>query len=130
MTSPTSDAGVVVYQTTITAVGAQVPAFLDHGMLILFGAEAPSELHDIAVLHVVETRDDGPATGDLVQIGDAEFPVLAVGGVVRENLLNLGHVDFKSDGRTEPKLPGDVCVPAGSLPTPEVGQVLRIVRPG
>lgn len=130
MTNPASDAGVVVYQTTITAVGAQVRAFLDHGMLILFGADAPSELHDIAVLHVVDVRDDGPAAGDVVQFGDAEFPVLAVGGVVKENLLNLGHVDFKSDGRTEPKLPGDVCVPVGSLPTPEVGQVMRIVRPG
>jgi len=130
MTDPTSDAGVVVYQTTITAVGAQVQAFLEHGMLILFAAEAPSELHDIAVLHVVDIRDDGPTVGDVVQIGDSEFPVLAVGGVVKENLLNLGHVDFKSDGRTEPKLPGDVCVPEGSLPTPEVGQVMRIVRPG
>ena len=44
-------------------------------------------------------------------MGDTELEVLAVGHVVRDNLLNLGHIDLKSDGRTEPKLPGDVCVP-------------------
>jgi PTS system glucitol/sorbitol-specific IIA component len=45
-----------------------------------------------------------------------------------QNLLNLGHVDFKADGRTEAKLPGDVCVPSGSLATVRVGDVVRIVR--
>jgi PTS system glucitol/sorbitol-specific IIA component len=124
-----SDAGVVVYQTTITAVGAQVPAFVEAGILILFGAEAPAELHDISVLHEADVRDSGPLPGDLVQYGDCEFPVLAAGPVVHDNLLNLGHVDFKSDGRAEAKLPGDVCVPEGALVLPEVGQVMRVVRP-
>lgn len=126
--SETSGAGVVVYETTITAVGEQVPAFLEHGILILFAAESPEELHSISVLHSAYIQDSGPRTGDTVLIGDAEFPVLAAGHVVHDNLLNLGHLDFKSDGRTEPKLPGDVCVPKGALPTPEVGQVIRIVR--
>ncbi len=120
----------VVYQTTITAIGEQVPAFLEHGILILFADDAPEELHSISVLHTADIRLHGPRAGDVVQIGDAEFQVLAAGHVVEENLLNLGHVDFKADGHTEPKLPGDVCVPKGALPTtPEVGQVLRILRP-
>jgi PTS system glucitol/sorbitol-specific IIA component len=130
MTPPEgTDAGVVVYQTTITAVGAQVPAFVDAGILILFAAGSPAELHDISVLHEAEIRDSGPQAGDVVQIGDSEFPVLAAGHVVEENLLNLGHVDFKSDGRTEAKLPGDVCIPEGALVLPEVGQVMRVLRP-
>jgi PTS system glucitol/sorbitol-specific IIA component len=56
--------------------------------------------------------------------------VLAVGPVVRDNLLNLGHLDLKADGRTEPKLPGDVCVRVGDLPLLDVGDTFRITRPG
>ena len=54
--------------------------------------------------------------------------ILCVNNVVRDNLLNLGHIDFKADGRTEPKLPGDVCVPVGDLPLLTVGQTFRITR--
>jgi PTS system glucitol/sorbitol-specific IIA component len=130
MSSPESSAaGGVVYKTTVTAVGDQVPAFLEHGILILFGAESPEELHSISVLHTAEVSQSGPQAGDIVYIGDTELPVLAAGEVVHDNLLNLGHLDFKADGRTEPKLPGDVCVPTGSLPTPRVGDVISIVRP-
>ena len=55
--------------------------------------------------------------------------MLAVGPVVRDNLLNLGHLDFKADGRTEPKLPGDVCVRVGDLPLLRVGDPFRIIAP-
>ena len=51
-----------------------------------------------------------------------------MGEVVRDNLLNLGHLDLKADGRTEPKLPGDVCVPKGDLPLPAAGQRFAITR--
>ncbi len=130
MSSPESSAaGAVVYRTTVTAVGEQVPAFLEHGILILFAAESPEELHSISVLHTAEVQESGPQAGDILHIGDSELPVLAAGHVVNDNLLNLGHVDFKADGRTEPKLPGDVCVAPGSLPTPRVGDVISIVRP-
>ncbi|MBA2559312.1 MAG: PTS glucitol/sorbitol transporter subunit IIA [Propionibacteriales bacterium] len=124
----TGEAGDVVYQTTVTSIGEQVPAFVDAGILILFAAESPEELHSISVLHTADIALAGPVTGDIVQIGDVDIPVLAVGSVVEENLLNLGHVDFKADGRSEVKLPGDVCVPKGSLPTPEVAQVVRIIH--
>jgi PTS system glucitol/sorbitol-specific IIA component len=127
--SESSAAGTVVYQTTVTAVGEQVPAFLEHGILILFAAESPEELHSISVLHTADVQESGPQAGDVLRIADTEIPVLAAGAVVHDNLLNLGHVDFKADGRTEPKLPGDVCVATGSLPTPRVGDVISIVRP-
>lgn len=119
----------VGYQTTITAVGEQVPAFIEHGILILFAAGSPEELHPISVLHRADIRVFGPQAGDVVHIGETELPVLASGEVTGDNLLSLGHLDLKADGRSEPKLPGDVCVPIGALPMPEVGQVIRIVRP-
>jgi PTS system glucitol/sorbitol-specific IIA component len=119
----------VVYESEVTQVGGQVKAFLAHGLLIFFGARSPAELHDMSVLHQANITEDGPQAGDLIQLGDIEMEVLAVGPVVRDNLLNLGHLDLKADGRTEPKLPGDVCVREGDLPLLRVGDSFRITRP-
>ncbi len=122
-----------VYATTITAVGPMVTEFVAAGVLVLFGEQAPSELHEFSVLHRVDPAaqpdGDGPRAGDVVRLGGVELPVLAVGSVVAANLLNLGHLDLKADGRTEPAMPGDLCVPTGSLPVVEVGQTITIVRP-
>lgn len=118
-----------VYESSVTQVGAQVAPFLGHQVMILFGADSPPELHDISVLHRAAIAEDGPRPGDTIHIGDVPLEVLAVGDVVRDNLLNLGHLDLKADGRTEPKLPGDVCVPKMDLPLPVPGQLFRITRP-
>ena len=120
---------VPVYESAVTQVGGQVEAFLDHGLLIFFDAGSPAELHDISVLHSPTLADDGPLPGDTVHLGDVALEVLAVGHVVRDNLLNLGHLDLKADGRTEAKLPGDVCVRAGDLPLLAAGDPFRITRP-
>ena len=125
----TSSEAAVVYESEVTGVGGQVEAFLDHGLLIFFGEQAPSELHDISVLHRTNVGEDGPEPGDRVQLGEHELEILAVGPVVRDNLLNLGHLDLKADGRQEANLPGDVCVPEGRLPLLAPGDVFRIIRP-
>jgi PTS system glucitol/sorbitol-specific IIA component len=119
----------VVYRTTVTAVGEQVGAFLEEGLLILFAAESPVELHSISVLHVADVRRSGPVPGDVLSIGTTEIPVLAAGDVVRDNLLHLGHCDIKADGSRLPSLPGDVCVPPGSLVMPRIGDVISVRRP-
>lgn len=137
MTSPVPAATTAgeqpVYATTVTAVGALVPEFLAAGVLVLFGEQAPQELHEFSVLHRVDTSVEpdagGPRVRDVVRLGDVELPVLAVGSVVAANLLNLGHLDLKADGRTEPAMPGDLCVPTGTLPVVEVGQTITVVRP-
>jgi len=118
-----------VYESAVTQVGGQVEAFLDHGLLIFFGAESPAELHDISVLHRATVNDDGPRPGDTISLGGEDIEVLAVGPVVRDNLLNLGHLDLKADGRTEAKLPGDVCVRTGRLPLLKAGDPFVITRP-
>lgn len=118
-----------VYDTTVTTVGEQVPAFLEHGILIFFSDEAPAELHDISVLHRATVSDDGPRPGDTIHLGEETLEVLAVGDVVRDNLLNLGHMDIKADGLTEAKLPGDVCVRKGPIPLLATGDAFRITRP-
>ena len=118
-----------VYESTVTAVGSQVEAFLAHGILILFADGSPAELHGISVLHRAAVAEDGPRPGDTVHLGDTALEILAVGDVVRDNLLNLGHLDLKADGRTEPKLPGDVCVRKGDLALLAPGDTFRITRP-
>jgi len=125
----TENVDTVVYDSVVTQVGGQVEAFLDHGLLIFFKAGSPPELHDISVLHEATTADDGPRPGDTIHLGDRGLEVLAVGPVVRDNLLNLGHLDLKADGRTEPKLPGDVCIRVGDIPLLAVGDTFRITRP-
>ncbi len=120
---------VSVYESAVTQVGGQVEAFLGHGLLIFFGAGSPPELHDISVLHQATLAEDGPRPGDTIHLGDVSLEILAVGDVVRDNLLNLGHLDLKADGRTDPNLPGDVCVPVGDLPLLRPGDAFRITRP-
>lgn len=124
-----ADGTLVVYATEVVAVGALVAEFVTAGVLVLFGEQAPEELHDFSVLHRPTTALHGPAVGDVVVIGDIEIPVLAVGDVVADNLLNLGHLDLKADGKDTPTMPGDVCVPEGTLPEVTVGQQIRILRP-
>jgi PTS system glucitol/sorbitol-specific IIA component len=118
-----------VYESTVTAVGSQVAAFLDHGIVIFFADGSPAELHDISVLHRATISEDGPRPGDTIHLGDTALEILAVGDVVRDNLLNLGHLDLKADGRTEAKLPGDVCVAKGDLALLATGDTFRITRP-
>jgi PTS system glucitol/sorbitol-specific IIA component len=126
----TGNVDTVVYDSVVTQVGGMVEAFLDHGLLIFFKAGSPPELHDMSVLHEASTADDGPHPGDTIHLGDVALEVLAVGPVVRDNLINLGHLDLKADGRTDPKLPGDVCVRVGDIPLLAVGDAFRITRPG
>lgn len=129
MTSAADDGVITVYDTVVTQVGGQVEAFLEHGLLILFHAGSPAELHDMSVLHEASLVGDGPRPGDTIHLGQCHLDVLAVGQVVRDNLLNLGHLDLKADGRDEPRLPGDVCVPVGDLPLLSTGDTIRITRP-
>jgi len=126
-----TDAGSrVVYESAVTQVGGQVEAFLGHGLLIFFGDTSPAELHDISVLHRATVEEDGPQPGDTMRVGEVDLEILAVGPVVRDNLINLGHLDLKADGRTDPNLPGDVCVRTGDLPLLRAGDTFRITRPG
>ena len=129
-TSTTGGTDTVLYDSTVTAVGEQVGAFLGHGLLIFFADESPAELHDMSVRHRATVAEDGPQPGDTIVIGDHRVEVLAVGEVVRDNLLNLGHLDLKANGLTEAKLPGDVNVAKQDLPLLSAGDAFRVLRSG
>jgi glucitol/sorbitol PTS system EIIA component len=120
----------VVYESSVTAVGDQVEEFLSHGILIFFADESPPELHDMSVRHTATVSDAGPQAGDTIALGETQMEVLAVGSVVSDNLLQLGHLDLKANGLTEATLPGDVNVAEQPLPLLSPGDAFRIVRAG
>ena len=118
----------VRYDTVVTAVGSMVSEFVAAGVLVWFGEGAPEELHDFSVLHRPTVTAGGVEPGDEVRLGDTVLTVLAVGPVANDNLVNLGHLDLKASGETEPPLPGDVCV--DKVPLPEVRPGTRLTITG
>lgn len=122
---------MVVYKTTVTAVGELVSDFREQGILVFFGDGAPAELHEFSILHKVEISQRAPEVGDVIRINSEsfseEFKVLAVGSVASDNLLNLGHLDLKANGLNEAELPGDVNVEARPLPIIKVGDKLEVI---
>ena len=116
----------IVYSTTVTAVGELVSDFADQGVLVFFGEDAPIELHEFSIIHKPDVVDRAPQVGDTITLQKNIYNVLAVGSVASDNLLNLGHLDLKANGLTEPEMPGDVNVEAVSLPKVNVGDRLIV----
>ena len=116
----------IVYSTTVTAVGELVSDFADQGVLVFFGEDAPIELHEFSIIHKPDVIERAPQVGDTITLQENVYSVLAVGSVASDNLLNLGHLDLKANGLTEPEMPGDVNVEAVSLPKVNVGDRLIV----
>lgn len=117
---------MIKYAATVTAIGPLTGEFVEAGILVLFGASAPDELKDFAIIHDGVELTAPLAAGDVISVDAGRFNVLAVGDVASENLKNLGHLVMKFNGQTEPELPGDVCVESQPLPPVAVGTVIRI----
>jgi PTS system glucitol/sorbitol-specific IIA component len=117
----------IVYSTTVTAVGELVPDFAEQGVLVFFGQNAPAELHEFSIIHTPDVQTRAPQVGDRITLAENAYNVLAVGSVASDNLLNLGHLDLKANGLTEPEMPGDVNVEAVSLPVVKIGDRLTVI---
>lgn len=126
----TAEAGrSTVYETEIVEIGDNVGEFLDEGVLVLFGRDAPAELREYAIIHEPVHANGPVESGCIVLIDDERLEVLAVGHAANDNLQELGHLVLKRNGQTEPPLPGDVCCDEGDLPLLVPGTVLRILAP-
>jgi PTS system glucitol/sorbitol-specific IIA component len=101
--------------TTVTAVGPLVPELLVGGRLILFGDQAPEELHEICALHRPDGEVGDVEPGDIVRIGEQTLTVEAVGEVANANLRALGHVTLRPAALVADPLPGEITV-IGALP--------------
>jgi glucitol/sorbitol PTS system EIIA component len=121
------DGALERYVTEVTAVGPLIPEFRAQGLLVLFGEMAPEELHEFVILHRPSVVHSAPHPGDVLELGGEAFAVTAVGHVVPDNLLRLGHASVKADGATVAPMPGDICVEAKPLPDLPPGSVVRIL---
>lgn len=117
---------MIKFTARFTWIGPMVSEFTSHGILVLFGEDAPAELKEFAVIHDGQPPVEPVAAGDNIQVGDREFRVLAVGEVANKNLAALGHLVLKCNGRETAEMPGDVCVEEKPLPPIEVGTTLVV----
>ena len=100
-----------IYVTELKEIGAEVGAFLEEKYLILFEVGAPPELAEMAVLHdSSHMREEPPAPGDVLSIGDKEFRMTAVSEKAWKNIKDLGHAVFVFNGAREVEMPGQICL--------------------
>jgi PTS system glucitol/sorbitol-specific IIA component len=116
-----------IYLTEVTEIGPEVAEFLETGLLILFGAGAPPELAEIAVLHeaISGPRENPPTAGDVLAVESREFRITAVGSKAWQNIQDLGHAVFKFSGSEEAELPGEIHLERGGAE-----ELSEIIRPG
>lgn len=91
----------VIYQTTITHIGACATMALEEQMLITFREGAPADIEEYCFIH-----NHGELAGTLqpgaeLQLGEQRYPVTAVGEVAEQNLRELGHITLRFDGHRQ-----------------------------
>lgn len=115
------------YKATVTEIGPLVSEFIQAGILVFFGDDAPPELREFSIIHNGKTLAADVAPGDVVIIDNEQYQVLAVGEVANKNLSNLGHLIMKFNGQTTPQLPGDVCVEEKPVHQVKIGSIFEII---
>lgn len=118
--APAHESGIK-YHARVTEIGPMVQELLEAGILIFFGASAPPELREIAIVHTGDTLDGTIAPGDTIALGGTVYHVTGVGDLANKNLAELGHVVIKANGATVTELPGEISVQSTTLLIPGVG---------
>ncbi|HBH14638.1 PTS glucitol/sorbitol transporter subunit IIA [Leclercia adecarboxylata] len=117
----------VIYQTTITRIGQSAADALSDQMLITFREGAPADIEEFCFIHCHGELSGELRPGSQLTLGDARYPVTAVGDVAEQNLRELGHITLRFDGQTAAEYPGTVHV-AGPVPQAvTAGCVLKFV---
>lgn len=88
----------VIYQTTITRIGASATDALSDQMLITFREGAPADLEEYCFIHCHGELKGALHPGLQFSLGQHRYPVTAVGSVAEDNLRELGHVTLRFDG--------------------------------
>ena len=105
----------VIYQTTITRIGACATDALSDQMLITFREGAPADIEEFCFIHCHGELNGVLQAGIQFELGQHRYPVTAVGSVAEMNLRELGHITLRFDGQSEAEFPGTVHV-AGPVP--------------
>ncbi|HFM4946957.1 TPA: PTS glucitol/sorbitol transporter subunit IIA [Escherichia coli] len=109
----------VIYQTTITRIGASATDALSDQMLITFREGAPADLEEYCFIHCHGELKGALHPGLQFTLGRHRYPVTAVGSVAEDNLRELGHVTLRFDGLTVFCKNGDITNPelsGGKMP--------------
>ena len=115
----------VIYQTTITHIGACATMALEEQMLITFREGAPADIEEYCFIHNHGELAGSLQPGAELQLGELRYPVTAVGSLVRKNLDGLGHITINFDGASEAALEGTLHV-SGAAPALSVGSTIVI----
>ncbi|MCG8346889.1 MAG: PTS glucitol/sorbitol transporter subunit IIA [Chloroflexales bacterium] len=121
-----STSSELIYDLEVTTIGSLVGEFTAAGIWVFFHERAPSEIAEFAILHRAEPPQRPIIPSQILEVGDEQYVIQAVGDVANNNVRELGHLVLKANGLTEPELPGDVCIEARPLPEPTVGTRIRI----
>ncbi|QBS36619.1 PTS sorbitol transporter subunit IIA [Thermaerobacter sp. FW80] len=119
---------MTVFESRVLELGPEAEELIAAGFLILFGPSAPPELRQVAVIHEPRHHRAPLEPGQHLWVGPNRYTITAVGSMANQNLQNLGHVVIKFNGRTEPELPGDVCVETWPTPAVRPGMWIRVER--
>ena len=74
----------VIYQTTITHIGASAAMALDEQMLITFREGAPADIEEYCFIHNHGELSGALLPGAELQLGELRYPVTAVGEVAEQ----------------------------------------------
>ena len=116
-----------IYSSKIVKIGEQAHLFLEEGIVVFFGDNAPEELQDVAVVHELQDITGEIEVGTTINLSNEELVVTAVGPVANENFINLGHLVLKLDSATEAALPGDVNCSFTNKPEIKVEDRIEII---
>lgn len=126
------------YRGVIQDIGPLVQDFLPHGILIFFGAMAPDELREVALVHNGQQLIAPLAVEDLllftpedtlgVIATPTQYRITAVGEMANANLATLGHVVVHFDGATTAHLPGAISVEPSLSELPLIGATFEFLE--
>jgi PTS system glucitol/sorbitol-specific IIA component len=117
-----------IYEVNVVSIGNSVEDFIKEKMVVIFGEEAPKELHDIAVLHSGGNLLEEIMAGDTLSIDGVQFKVTAVGNVANQTIRDLGHATLNFNGSEQPDLPGTICIEDKPLPAIKPSSTIAFFR--
>ncbi|NLN70843.1 MAG: PTS glucitol/sorbitol transporter subunit IIA [Chloroflexi bacterium] len=115
-----------IFSVSVEFVGPFVDEFINEGILVFFGQDAPKELKEFSIIWNFSGYERPIEAGDLLHINDQTFKILGVGEIANKNLNDLGHLIIKFNGETETRLPGDVNVEHKPIPSIAKGTSIRV----
>ena len=118
---------MMIYHTTVKAVGSDVEAFAKKGFFITIGEPALVSLKDFCYFVEVNPVMGEIKPGSRLVIDEKEYKITEVGSIAAENLGKLGHLTVFFHGDRE-CLPGSICVEQDQMPELKAGSRISIIE--